>query len=92
MKSLFRGAFLRGVSCIALAATVTACTTPNPRPLDGPGDLPPSFTAPMDKSAPLWPKASWWSGFNAEELAQLEETAQKENLDIVQAEIGRAHV
>ncbi len=85
MKSLFRGAFLRGVSCIALAATVTACTTPNPRPLDRPGDLPPSFTAPMDKSAPLWPKASWWSGFNAEELAQLEETAQKENLDIVQA-------
>src|SRR6476661_6235014 len=49
MKSLFRGAFLRGVSSLTLAASLAACTTPNPQPLDRPGDLPPGFTAPMDK-------------------------------------------
>ena len=84
MKSLFRGAFLRGVSSVVLSASLAACTA-NPQPLDRPGDLPPSFTAPNDKSAPVWPKAAWWAGFGAEELAPLEDTAQKENLDIAQA-------
>ncbi len=84
MKSLFRGAFLRGVSSVVLSASLAACTA-NPQPLDRPGDLPPGFTAPNDKSAPVWPKASWWAGFGAEELSPLEETAQKENLDIAQA-------
>lgn len=85
MKSLFRGAFLRGVSVLALAGNLAACTTPNPQPLNRPGDLPPTFTAPMDKTAPLWPTATWWAGFNSDELAPLEELAQKENLDLVQA-------
>ena len=84
MKSLFRGAFLRGVSATVLAASLAACTA-NPQPLDRPGDLPPSFTAPSDKSAPVWPKAAWWAGFGSDELTPLEETAQKENLDIAQA-------
>jgi NodT family efflux transporter outer membrane factor (OMF) lipoprotein len=85
MKSLFRGAFLRGVSMTVLATTLAACSTPNPQPLNRPGDLPPSFTAPMDANASVWPKTGWWAAFNADELAPLEETAQKENLDIVQA-------
>lgn len=85
MKSLFRGAFLRGVSCLALAGSLAACSTPNPQALNRPGDVPPNFTAPSDKSAPVWPKAAWWAGFGATELAPLEETAQKENLDIAQA-------
>ena len=85
MKSLFRGAYLRGVSVTVLAASLAACTTLNPQALDRPGDLPPSFTAPKDANAPVWPKADWWAAFNAEELAPLEQTAQKENLDIVQA-------
>ena len=87
MKSLFRGAFLQQhrAQPRALPRSLAACTTPNPQPLDRPGDLPPGFTAPMDKSAPVWPKAAWWAGFNAEELAPLEELAQKENLDIAQA-------
>jgi NodT family efflux transporter outer membrane factor (OMF) lipoprotein len=89
MKSLFRGACLRGVSAKAvsavLAVSLAACSTPVPQPLDRPGDMPPAFTAPSDKSAPLWPKADWWTGFHAEELAPLEETAQRENLDIAQA-------
>jgi multidrug efflux system outer membrane protein len=84
MKSLFRGAFLRGVSASVLALSLAACTA-NPQPLDRPGDVPPNFTAPSDKSAPVWPKAGWWAAFNAEELAPLEETAQRENLDIAQA-------
>ena len=78
MKSLFRGAFLRGVSASVLAVSLAACTA-NPTPLDRPGDVPPGFTAPMAASAPVWPQNDWWSRFGAEELVPLQETAQKEN-------------
>jgi outer membrane protein, multidrug efflux system len=84
MKSLFRGAFLRGVSASVLAISLAACTA-NPQPLNRPGDLPESFTAPVDKTAPIWPQAGWWAKFGADELAPLVEEAQKENLDIAQA-------
>lgn len=84
MKSLFRDAFLRGVSACALSVAVVGCTA-NPTPLDRPGDLPPAFTAPMDKSAPLWPQGNFFAAFGADELVPLETTAQKENLDIAQA-------
>jgi multidrug efflux system outer membrane protein len=84
MKSLFRGAFLRGVSATVLSASLVACSA-NPQPLNRPGDVPPGFTGPSDKTAPIWPKAAWWAGFGSDELTPLEETAQKENLDIAQA-------
>lgn len=84
MKSLFRGAFFRGVSASVLAATLAGCTD-NPQALNRPGDVPPSFTAPSDKTAPIWPKAGWWANFGAPELTPLEETAQKENLDVAQS-------
>jgi NodT family efflux transporter outer membrane factor (OMF) lipoprotein len=84
MKSLFRGAFLRGVSASVLSLSLAACTA-NPQALNRPGDVPEGFTAPMDKSAPVWPQADWWSKFGAAELSPLQETAQKENLDIEQA-------
>jgi multidrug efflux system outer membrane protein len=84
MKSLFRGAFLRGVSASVLALSLAACTA-NPTPLDRPGDVPPGFTAPMASSAPVWPQNDWWSKYGAEELSPLEDTAQKENLDIAVA-------
>jgi NodT family efflux transporter outer membrane factor (OMF) lipoprotein len=84
MKSLFRGAFLRGVSATVLSASLVACTA-NPQPLNRPGDVPPAFTGPNDKTSPVWPKATWWAGFGSDELTPLEETAQKENLDIAQA-------
>src|SRR5665213_2035035 len=89
MKSLFRGAFLRGaplrgLTASVLAASLAACTA-NPQPLDRPGDVPPAFTAPSDKTAPVWPQADWWSKFGADELAPLEATAQKENLDVAVA-------
>jgi NodT family efflux transporter outer membrane factor (OMF) lipoprotein len=81
MKSLFRGAYLRGVSASVLAVSLAGCAA-TPHPLDRPGDVPPAFTAPQDKTAPIWPKADWWAHFGAAELAPLETTAQKENLDI----------
>jgi multidrug efflux system outer membrane protein len=84
MKPLFRAAFFRGVSATVLAASLAACTA-NPTPLDRPGDVPAGFTAPMDKTAPVWPQANWWTSFGADELAPLEETAQKENLDVAMA-------
>lgn len=84
MKSLIRSAFFRGVSASVLAASLAACTA-NPTPLDRPGDVPAGFTAPMDKTAPVWPQANWWTSFGADELAPLEETAQKENLDVAMA-------
>jgi len=84
MKSLFRGAFLRGVSATVLAASLAACTA-NPTPLDRPGDVPDQFTAPMEKTAPVWPQANWWANFGSDELAPLQETAQKENLDVAMA-------
>jgi outer membrane protein, multidrug efflux system len=84
MKSLIRGAFLRGVSASVLAVSLAACTA-NPQALDRPGDVPPSFTAPADKTAPTWPQTGWWAKFGAPELEPLVQTAQKENLDIVQA-------
>jgi NodT family efflux transporter outer membrane factor (OMF) lipoprotein len=89
MKSLFcgvsiRGAFLRGVSASVLAVSLAACTA-NPTPLDRPGDVPPTFTAPVAKNAPVWPQNDWWTKYGAEELAPLQDTAQKENLDIAVA-------
>jgi NodT family efflux transporter outer membrane factor (OMF) lipoprotein len=84
MKSLFRGAFLRGVSASVLSASLAACTA-NPQALDRPGDVPQAFIAPMNKSAPVWPQTGWWAKFGAPELSPLQETAQKENLDIAQA-------
>src|SRR5579863_10533646 len=84
MKSLFRGAFFRGASVSLLALGVAACTD-NPQALNRPGDVPPAFTAPSDQTAPIWPKAGWWANFGSDELTPLEQTAQKENLDIAQA-------
>lgn len=78
MKAIFRGL---SVSMIALVAA--GCTTPNPTPLDKPGDVPPAFTAPVaDKQAPIWPEANWWMNFRSDELPALMQTAQKENLDL----------
>ncbi len=84
MKSLFRGAFLRGASASVLAVSLAACTD-LPQALNRPGDVPQAFTAPTDATAPVWPQAGWWTKFGAEELGPLQETAQKENLDIAQA-------
>jgi multidrug efflux system outer membrane protein len=53
--------------------------------LNRPGDVPVAFTAPSDKTAPVWPQADWWTKFGAPELAGLQDTARKENLDIAQA-------
>jgi outer membrane protein, multidrug efflux system len=81
MKAIFRGL---SVSMIALVAA--GCTTPNPTPLNRPGDVPQAFTAPVaDKQAPIWPEANWWMNFKADELPGLMDAAQKENLDLAAA-------
>ena len=81
MKAIFRGL---SVSMFALVAT--GCTTPNPTPLNRPGDVPQAFTAPIaDKQSPIWPEANWWVNFKADELPALVDSAQKENLDLAAA-------
>lgn len=81
MKAIFRGL---SVSMLALAAA--GCTTPNPTPLNRPGDVPQTFTAPVvDQQAPIWPEANWWMNFKADELPALMNTAQNENLDLAAA-------
>src|ERR1700722_13716155 len=81
MKAIFRG-----LSVSMLALTAAGCVTPNPTPLNRTGDVPKAFTAPVvDTQSPIWPDASWWVNFKADELPALMETAQKENLDIAAA-------
>jgi NodT family efflux transporter outer membrane factor (OMF) lipoprotein len=70
------------VSVLALAAAGCQLTPP-PTALDKPGDVPTTFTAPVvDKNAPIWPAADWWTNFGAPELPSLMDTAMKENLDL----------
>lgn len=78
-------AIVRHLTVSVLALTAAGCSTPNPKPLDRPGDVPAAFTAPVVKDAPIWPEAGWWANFKAPELPALEETAAKENLDIAVA-------
>jgi NodT family efflux transporter outer membrane factor (OMF) lipoprotein len=79
-------AIFRGLSVSMIALVAAGCTTPNPTPLDKPGDVPAAFTAPVaDKQAPIWPETNWWTNFKADELPALMETAQKENLDLAMA-------
>jgi len=68
------------VAVFALAA----CTTPAPVPLKE-GDVPPAFTAPIAKDAPVWPQIDWWTTLNAPELPPLETTAKEQNLDLLAA-------
>ena len=75
----------RGLSVSLFALTAAACTTPNPQPLSRDGDVPPAFTAPIADQSPIWPETNWWINFHADELPALEETAQRENLDLAAA-------
>ena len=75
----------RSLSVSMLALFAAGCSTPNPTALDKPGDVPVAFTAPVVRDAPIWPEAGWWTNFKAAELPDLEETAQKQNLDIAVA-------
>ena len=83
MKTIFRGL---SVSLLALVAA--GCSTPNPTALDKPDDVPVAFTGPVAMEAPIWPDANWWVNFKAEELPALEDTAQKQNLDLAAAAAG----
>jgi NodT family efflux transporter outer membrane factor (OMF) lipoprotein len=76
---------IRLLSVSVMALVAAGCSTPNPKALDRPGDVPATFTAPTVKEAPIWPEAGWWSNFKAPELPALEEQAAAQNLDIAVA-------
>ena len=81
MKAIFRG-LVRQRACPGGGWLHHAQS----HPLDQPGRCAPAFTAPVaDKQAPIWPEANWWVNFKADELPALEDTAQKENLDLAAA-------
>ena len=75
--------FSRVLSVSAVALLVAGCQlTPPPTALRS-TDVPAAFIAPVvDRNAPVWPTADWWSNFNDPELTQLMERAMRENLDI----------
>ena len=75
---------LRSMSLAALSIAAAACTTPAPVPLKE-GDVPPSFTSPVEKDATVWPALDWWTSLNAPELPGLETMAKEQNLDLIAA-------
>jgi NodT family efflux transporter outer membrane factor (OMF) lipoprotein len=79
MKILLRSLFL-GACGIALAA----CSTDPPVALKT-TEMPGAFVAPITKADQAWPSANWWTGFNSQELTDLETTAEKNNLDLAAA-------
>ncbi len=45
-------------------------------------ELPPSWTAPVNSMAAVWPDAAWWRGFGSKELDRLIAAARTNNLDL----------
>ena len=52
---------------------------------DATGVLATAWRADTAKSAPVWPSAAWWTGFNSPELNALIARARTENFDILAA-------
>ncbi|HEY2009936.1 MAG TPA: TolC family protein [Rhizomicrobium sp.] len=67
---------------------LAGCSTPVPQSLP-PQMLPKAFTGPEVDNAPVWPEASWWKGFQDDELASLIADAQTGNRDLA---VAAAHV
>jgi outer membrane protein, multidrug efflux system len=71
-----------------LASVLAGCSTPVPQSL--PVQMQPgAFTGPIADSAPAWPEADWWKGFDDDELASLIAEAQVGNRDLA---VAAAHV
>jgi NodT family efflux transporter outer membrane factor (OMF) lipoprotein len=75
---------LRNSSIAALALAASGCATAPPAALK-PQDLPVTFTGPIAKGAPVWPKPDWWKGFGDPQLDKLIEEAHTNNLDLAAA-------
>lgn len=75
---------LRTSSIAVLALAAAGCATAPPAALKA-QDMPASFTGPIAKTAPVWPKADWWKGFGSTELDGLIADARKNNLDLAAA-------
>jgi multidrug efflux system outer membrane protein len=75
--------YSRTLSVSAFALLLAGCQlTPPPTALRS-TDVPAAFTAPVvDRAAPTWPSADWWTNFNAPELPALMEVAMRENFDL----------
>ena len=67
---------------------LAGCSTPVPQSLP-PQMLPKTFTGPEVENAPVWPEASWWKGFQDDELTSLIADAQTGNRDLA---VAAAHV
>lgn len=72
-----------GVSGLALL-TAGCISTPPPVGLT-PHDVPGQFEMKAPANSQVWPSIDWWQGFGSGELTQMEQEAQANNLDIVQA-------
>ncbi len=75
--------YSKALSVSAFALLLAGCQlTPPPAALKS-TEVPAAFTAPVvDKAAPVWAAADWWTKFNAPELPALMEVAMRENLDL----------
>jgi outer membrane protein, multidrug efflux system len=80
---------LRGTcrTCGALAGLVilvSACATRPPQVLKPPL-VPAGFVGPVTATAPVWPRAEWWRGFDSPELSNLITLAQADNRNLAAA-------
>ena len=71
---------------LAALPLLAACTLgpADPR-TDADGVVPPAWRAGITTSAPVWPSAAWWTGFNSPELNALVAQARTANFDILAA-------
>ncbi len=79
MKSIFLSS-----SAMVLALAVSGCATPIPQQLTA-ANVPSTYSAPVNKTAPVWPQADWWKGFGSDELNSMIDAAQTDNLDLAAA-------
>lgn len=76
---------VRSVSLLLTGVAIAACSTEPPTALNVKTEMPSAFTAPTTPGTQVWPTTDWWTGFQSDELTQLEVNAQKNNNDLAAA-------
>lgn len=69
---------------VGLALGLASCATRVPQALPS-QIVPKSFIPQSAESAPIWPRADWWQGFESPELTQLIQAARANNRDLAAA-------
>jgi NodT family efflux transporter outer membrane factor (OMF) lipoprotein len=69
---------------VSPAFALASCATRVPQILT-PQIVPEAFTPQTSGTAPLWPRADWWEGFQSPELAELIRAAQASNRNLAAA-------